>query len=128
MKVRRYKLAPRKVIIFLKTQDFRSVGLEVAFNRRTALPNEILAAITPAFDRLFNRTLQYRATGVVLSDLEEDTVVQLELFGGTLKTINAKRMFETVDALRERYGKHTLFLGFAFHGELLKLGFEVHCG
>ena len=114
MKVRRYNLAPRKVIIFLKSQDFRSVGIEVALHCRTALPNEILTALTPAFDRLFNRTLQYRATGVVLSDLQEDTVVQLELFGGTQKAVKEKRMFASVDALRERYGKHTLFLGSSF--------------
>jgi DNA polymerase-4/DNA polymerase V len=124
MKVRRYKLAPRKVVIFLKTQDFRSVGVELKFNRRTALPNEILTAITPAFDRLFNRTLRYRATGVVLSDLEEDTVVQLELFGPRLKAVNMKRMFESVDALRERYGKHTLFLGSSF----LAHQFSQHLG
>src|ERR1043166_2131331 len=114
MKVRRYKLAPRKVIIFLKSQDFRSSGFEVKLNRRTALPNEILQAITPAFDHLFNPAQQYRATGVVLSDLEEDTIVQLDLFGPRLKTINMKKMFASVDALRERYGKHTLYLGSSF--------------
>jgi len=114
MKVRRYSLAARSVIIFLKTQDFRYVGTELKFVRRTALPNEIIQALTPAFDELFSPGTPYRATGVVLGKLEEDTVVQLDLFGGTLQTIKLKRLFAAVDHIRERSGKHTLFLGSSF--------------
>src|SRR5262249_42267310 len=53
MKARRYQLAPRSVVIFLRTQDYRDVGLEVGLSRPTAFPNEIIGAVEPAFDALF---------------------------------------------------------------------------
>jgi hypothetical protein len=38
-------------------------------------------------------------------------VAQLDLFGAALKTVQMKKLFEGVDRMRERYGKHTLYLG-----------------
>ena len=114
MKARRYGLAPKGAAIFLKTQDFRSAGMEIRFSRRTALPNEILCAVTPAFDKLFSPTLAYRQTGVALLGLEEDTTVQLDLFDAALRVEKMRRLYESVDELRRKYGKHTLFLGSSF--------------
>ena len=38
--------------------------MEIRFSRRTAIPSEILRAVTPAFDKLFSPMLAYRQTGV----------------------------------------------------------------
>jgi hypothetical protein len=38
-------------------------------------------------------------------------VAQLDLFGAALKTVQMKKLFEGGDRMRERYGKHTLYLG-----------------
>ena len=38
-------------------------------------------------------------------------MAQLDVFGAALKTIEMKRLFESVDAMRNKYGKHTLYLG-----------------
>ena len=124
MKARRYKLAARGAAIFLKTQDFRSAGVEIRFSCRTALPSEILPAVTPAFDQLFSPKLAYRQTGVALLGLEEDTTVQLDLFDAALRVEKMRRIYASVDEVRRRYGKHTLFLGSSF----LANQFSQHLG
>ncbi len=111
MKARRYNLAPRGVIIYLRAQDFNSSGIEVKLSRRTAIPNELIEAIRPGFQQVFRPTTLYRSTGVVLVNLEDDSVAQLDLFGAALKTIEMKKVYEGVDKMRAKYGKHTLYLG-----------------
>jgi hypothetical protein len=57
---------------------------------------------------------EYRATGVVLLRLEEDTMRQLELFEDTLKIEKFSRVYQAMDHLREQFGKHTMFLGSSY--------------
>ena len=111
MKARRFGLAPRGVIIYLRAQDFKSVGIEVKLSRRTAIPNELIEAIRPGFKQVYRPGTLYRATGVVLVNLEDDSVAQLDLFGAALKTMEMKKVYEGVDKMRAKYGKHTLYLG-----------------
>lgn len=114
MKARRYKLAAREAVCFLKTQDFRGVGAKVKFSRPTAFPHEVIAALEPVFDRLFKPTKLYRSTGVVLLKLTEDVITQPDLFGVTARIEQLARVYEAVDGVRVKYGKHTLFLGSSF--------------
>jgi DNA polymerase IV len=114
IKARKYKLAAKGAFIFLKTQQFHFHGLDVRFSRATPFPQEILKAIEPVFDHLFRPGEAYRATGVVLLKLEEDTMVQLDLFGETLRAEKFSRVYQAVDHMREKYGKHTLFLGSSY--------------
>ncbi len=114
MKARRYRLAAKGAVIFIKTQDFRSVGMEVRLSRPTAFPNDILRAVTPAFDELFNPKMEYRQTGVVLVGLEEDRTVQLDLFGAVLRAEQMRRLYGSVDEVRRKYGKHAVHLGSSF--------------
>ncbi len=115
MKARRYHLAAERAICFLKTQDFRGTGAEVRFSRPTAFPHEIIRALTPVFGRLFKHSEEYRSTGIVLFKLSEDRIVQPDLFGVTARIERLAKVYETVDGVRAKYGKHTLFLGSSFY-------------
>ncbi|MHB8159669.1 MAG: DinB/UmuC family translesion DNA polymerase [Thermoleophilia bacterium] len=115
MKARRYHLAAREAVCFLKTQDFCGVGAKVKFSRPTAFPYEVIAALEPVFQRLFRPAKLYRSTGVVLLGLTDDTIVQPDLFGVTARIERLARVYEAVDGVRLKYGKHTLFLGSSFH-------------
>ncbi len=114
MKARKYKLAAQRVVIFLRTQQFRDLGLEVELSGPTQFPNDILRAVTPAFEELFSPRTLYRATGVILSKLTEAYYGQLDLFGEVIRLQRLSHLYESVDALREKYGKHTVFLGASF--------------
>ena len=115
MKARRYNLAPRGFVIYLRTQDFRSEGMEIRLAHKTAIPNALISEARAAFAQIFKPRTPYRSTGVVLLDLEDDATMQLDLFGSVAKTINMRRVYEGVDAVRRKYGKHTLFLGSSLH-------------
>jgi hypothetical protein len=62
--------------------SINSAGIEVKLSRRTAIPNELIEAIRPGFKQVYRPGTLYRATGVVLVNLEDDSVAQLDLFGG----------------------------------------------
>ncbi len=111
IKARKYHLAARGALVSLKTQQFVVQGIEVKFSRATAFPQEIMQAIEPAFTQLFHPEEEYRATGIVLLRLEEDQMVQLDLFGEVFRAEKLSRVYQAVDHLREQFVKHTVFLG-----------------
>jgi DNA polymerase IV len=114
IKARKYKLATQRVVIFLRTQQFRDFGLEIDLSGPTQFPNDIVKAVTPAFEELFAPSTAYRATGVILSKLTEAYYGQLDLFGEAIRMQRLSNLYESVDTLREKYGKHTVFLGASF--------------
>lgn len=124
MKARRYHLAAGRAIFFLKTQDYRGNGIEVRFSRPTAFAHEVVHAMGPVFNKLFDPRERYRSTGVVLFKLTEDTITQPDLFGVTARIERTAKVYEAVDGVRIKYGKHTLFLGSSFYAH----SFAQHLG
>lgn len=111
IKSRWHGLAAKCAIIFLKRQDFSSDGLECSLSHPSAIPSEIIKAIIPAFEHIFREGTEYRATGVILTKLVEDRVRQLDLFGESLRLEKMNLLYEQIDAIDKKYGKHSVFLG-----------------
>ncbi len=111
IKARRYNLAATEVSFFLKTQDFRYKGAHVELARPTGAPQEVLAAIARHVERVFVPGTLYRATGAVLGKLGEASAVQMDLFGASARESVLQKVFESVDWLAQKYGKHSVFLG-----------------
>ncbi len=111
LKARRHCLAPKKVIIFLKKQDFRSSGVEATLSRPTAFPIEFLPLVRKLFRSLYTSSARYRATGVVLADLVPASPAQPTLFEDVVRITAVGRLYEAVDVLREKYGKHVVHHG-----------------
>ena len=124
IKARQYRLAATRVVLMLKTQTFRLEWIEVRLSRATAFPQEIVPAIMPVFTQLFHPEEAYRATGIVLTKLEEDRMVQLDLFGEVVRAERLSKVYQAVDRMREQYGKHTIVLG----SSLLARQFAQHVG
>lgn len=114
IKARRHNLAAREVILFLKTQEFRYHAREFKLTMPTAMPHEIIALARAHFDSLYQSGTLYRSTGVVLAKLEDANNVQLDLFGAAIRAEAVSKVYEVVDALSEKYGKHAVFLGSSF--------------
>lgn len=53
----------------------------------------------------------YRATGIILLDLSIDTNRQYTLFEDPVKAEKIKELYEAIDDISSKYGKHTLHLG-----------------
>ena len=114
VKLRKHQLATERVLIFLRSQDFHDTGREIDLSRPTSFPNDILRVVSPAFEDLCASGTRYRATGVILSKLSEAYYGQLDLFGEVIRLQRLSHLYESVDTLREKYGKHTVFLGASF--------------
>jgi len=114
IRARKYTLAAQRVVIFLRTQHFRDVGREVELSGPTHFPTDILRAVLPVFEALFDASMPYRATGVILLKLSEAYYGQLDLFGEAIRMQRLSNLYESLDTLREKYGKHTVFLGASY--------------
>ena len=122
MKARRYHLAPRRLIGFLKMNDFEYRGSEVKLTRPSAHPLELCEVLRGLFDGLYRREDLYRSTGVILADLKPDRDVQYTLFESPLRAEKVRDLYEAVDEMREKFGKHCLHLGAAHPVDALGRG------
>lgn len=111
IKLRRYRLAAKKVFFFLKTQDFRYQGYEFKLIRPTDNPIEIIRMIDKYFSSVFSPDKLFRASGIILMDLVENISRQADLFNEVVTAEKISRIFGSVDGMARRYGKHSLFLG-----------------
>jgi DNA polymerase IV len=126
IKARRWGLATGNVFFFLKTQEFKYHGCEIKLSHATCIPNDILVAVREHFMKIFKKGTAYRATGIVLMKLQDANKTQLDLFGSVLKTEAAKAVYESLDEICGKYGKHTVFLGSSFHAMKPQLSKVAH--
>jgi hypothetical protein len=96
--------------VMLRRQDYRQDGLEIRLNRPVSVTRDALPAVRELFESLIDRGAAYRATMVVLGKLESDIERQYDLFEDPVRIEKRAALGEAVDALNERYGKHTLSL------------------
>jgi DNA polymerase-4/DNA polymerase V len=108
IKARRHKLAAARLIVFLRRQDFRNVGVELKLNRPTAYPGEMFEVLRKGFKNIYLPDTPHRQTGVVLAGLVPENKVQLTLFDDTAKIERMSKIYSTVDTLSKKFGKHTL--------------------
>ena len=111
IKARRYSLAPNKIVVFLKKNDFHTVGSEAKLSRPCAFPLEFSGIIHNLFDSCYCPKDIYRATGVVLLNLEPDTNIQYTLFDKPLQAEKIRDLYNVTDELGRKFGKYTLHLG-----------------
>ena len=108
IKARRYKLAAARVVIFLRKQDFTGGGVELKLSRPTAYPVELFELLRVGFRHIFRPDTLYRQTGVVLAGLIEERSMQFSLFDDTTKVEKIGRIYESIDRLSQKFGKHTI--------------------
>jgi len=109
IKVRRYHLAASKVYITLRTQTFKHLSIGTELNRASASPLELARIADRLFELIFKPD-EYRATGVVLSDLIPDDQIQMGLFESPLEIARIEKMSAVIDETNRKYGKHTIHL------------------
>ncbi len=111
IKARRYKLAASRLIIFLRTQDFRSECVELSLDRPSAFPSDLFGPLKEGFKTIFHSGTLYRQTGVVLAGLKPEGDVQFTLFDDTARIEKMARVYSAVDELSARYGKYAVHHG-----------------
>lgn len=108
IKARRYKLGAREILIFLKTQSFNSKGTKAKLTRVSCFPHELLPIARELFNECYREGGEYRSTGVVLANLIEHRPTQMDLFEEPVKLEYMQNLYNAVDILSKKYGKHTV--------------------
>lgn len=108
IKARRYKLAATRLIIFLRTKEFRNTGIEIKLNRATAYPADIFRPLREGFKRIYELHSFYRQTGVILAGLVSEGGVQYTLFDDPARIEKMSRIYHAVDELSKKFGKYTV--------------------
>ena len=111
IKARRYKLAPKKIVPLLKKQNFDGAACEIKLSRPTSQPLELSDLLHDAFQSLFQADELYRATGIILLNLMPDIQRQYSLFEDPVRAENIRNLYDAIDEISGKYGKHTLHLG-----------------
>jgi DNA polymerase-4/DNA polymerase V len=113
IKARRYGLFSKVFSVYIKTQYFRFRVVEFTLSRAVNTPNLIVSRASGFFDEMFDASEKYRGSGVVMKELEYQSS-QADLFGESAEVEKYEKVYASVDQMREKYGKHTLFLGSSF--------------
>ena len=111
IKLRRYRLKAKWVCVFLRTQEFKSSGIEGEFDRGISSTMEAAAFVNSLFEKIFRENTPYRLTGIVLSKIASDTTEQYSLFDDIPKLQSYQSINRVMDDVNELYGKHKLHLG-----------------
>lgn len=111
IKLRRHKLRARLISAALRLQDFRQRAVGARLSRATAATHEVLPLVRELFDNLYEPNTEYRATAVLLEEIEPGGFDQLDLFEDRLGIDRMMRVSRLIDEVGERYGKHKLSLG-----------------
>ncbi len=108
IKARRYRLTATRLLLFIRTQEFRDAGLEIRLSRPTSFPADLFSPLREGFEEIYRPHTLYRQTGVVLAGLLPETKVQYSLFDDTTRIEKIGKIYDAVDIIAEKYGKYTV--------------------
>jgi len=108
IKARRHKLAATRLIIFLRTRDYKDCGIELKLTRPTAFPSDLFGPLRKGFQCVYRPHSLYRQTGVVLTGLVPEAGIQYTLFDDPVSVGKTSRIYHAVDNLSNKFGKYTV--------------------
>lgn len=108
IKARRYKLAATRLIVFIRGQDFRNYGVDIKVSPPSSYPYYLIGPLKEGFTKIYRADTPYRQTGVVLAGLVPDDGARYTLFDDIPKIQKMANIYEAVDRLCGKYGKHTV--------------------
>ncbi len=108
IKARRYKLAATRLILCLRKQDYTGAGVEIKLSRPTAYPVDLFGPLREGFNHIYQLNGFYRQTGIVLAGLVSEAGIQYTLFDDPARIEKMARIYNAVDELSAKFGKHTL--------------------
>ena len=116
-KVRKQHSLAGDVMVFIRTSPFRkdaqySRSVVVPLLRPSADTGVIVQAAVAGLQAIYRPGYKYAKAGVMLLDLQPDSVIQGELDlgdGGTLQELDEKsRLMAALDTINQRFGKGTM--------------------
>lgn len=106
----------KEVTVLLATNKHRVDLAQYNIDDTVKLPTAtddtrlIIDTVRKLLERIYRPHYQYKQAGVILSQLQSNTGVQLDLFAPQAadNTARQKRLMRTIDAINERFGKNQI--------------------
>lgn len=102
--IRKLNYQVGKIMIFLKDEDFFYHKIEWSLLPKINYPFFIHEEIKEKLKRIYQKNKQYRATGCVLSELEEKKVIQSSLFDNYLAGKKIKKVYPLIERGKVDFG------------------------
>lgn len=117
-KLRKQGSAAQQVICFVRTSPFRndpqySRSISVPLRRPTADTGALVAAAVGGMKAIYRPGFNYAKAGVMLIDLQPDTVNQGELDLQSDAAPDRCKLMQTIDSLNQRFGKGAVLVASA---------------
>ena len=117
-KLRRQGSTAHQVMCFVRTSPFRqdaqySRSISVPLRRATSDTGALVTAAVTGLKAIFRPGFNYAKAGVMLMDLQADTVSQGELDLESDDTPDHSKLMTTLDGLNQRFGKGTVMVASA---------------
>lgn len=109
--LRSFNLLTKRVIIFLKNNQFCYYSAEIKLDKATAYPIEIERVIDIGLKKIFREDNFYRATGVVLADFSLANYCQMTFFEKEEERKKLVSLYRSVDQIFKKYGRDKLLIG-----------------
>jgi len=107
-KARRYRLAPQRLILFLRSQDYQERAVELKLSAACAYPLLLSRFIQEGFEQIFQPGVIYRQTGVILTHLVSLPQKQFSLFDDPVRLERMERLYQAVDQLKTKLGSEVI--------------------
>ncbi len=118
IKARVHGLVPKTVHWFLKSKEYKYQSYELILETPTHMPTIIIEKVRQQFAKIDLGGKMYRTTGVTLSQFCPEARVQLDLFGNSEQVIEKQKIFEVVDELGKRFGRHSVHIASSLHAQM----------
>ena len=100
------------VAVTIRSNDFKNKSHQIKLREPTDGTNEIYEIAKKLFSELWTGKTPLRLLGISLTDLTKEEYAQLSLFHEAAeKKTRSKKLDQTVDALRSKYGRATIQRG-----------------
>lgn len=93
-----------KIVLFLKTQEFKYHTYEIKLGTKTSYPLLVKPQIKKAFYHIFKSHTLYRTTGCTITDLEDNSVTQPSLFQDKIKEEKTKKIYTLYEKKKIDFG------------------------
>lgn len=110
IKLRRHNLSAKKITVILRRSDFSHSAAEGKLTRHSSSTLDFTGLAAKLFEYIFEPQINYRATGVVLSDIAEESPDSRDLFDDPVRVEKARSISIAVDKVNTSFGKHTLHI------------------
>jgi len=113
IKLRRHGLSTSSLTIYLRKSDFEGYYLEGRLDRHSSATLDFTGLCSRLFDALFVENAEYRATGVLLSDILPEGADNRTLFDDPAKIAKIADISKSIDVVNGVYGKYAVHLAAA---------------